>query len=78
MVVELVADVKVPPELIVKVKPERSPLPMNPLLFAVVAKVMVPPLLILMAVAFPKPAVALLVPAVMVTFCATLIVPVNA
>ena len=71
------AEVRVPPELMVRVKPERKPLPMKPLFSAVVARVIVPPLLMLMAEAFPNPADKLLVPAVMITFCATLIVPVK-
>ena len=62
----------------VSVKPERKLVPINPLLFAVVANVIVPPLLILIAVALPKPATEALVPAVMIIGWLMLIVPVNA
>lgn len=46
-----VAEVKVPPVLMVSAKPERKLPPIKELLSAVVAMVMVPPLLILIAVA---------------------------
>ena len=54
-------------------------LTMNELAFEEVAfTVMVPPLLILIAVALPKPATELFVPPEIVTACAIFIVPVNA
>jgi len=75
--VELV--VNVPPVLIVIVRLGRELTPMNELAFEEVAfTVMVPPLLILIAVALPKPATELFVPPEIVTACAIFIVPVNA
>ena len=75
--VELV--VNVPPVLIVIVRLGRELPPINELAFEEVAlTVMVPPLLILIAVALPKPALELFVPPDIVTACATFIVPVNA
>ena len=70
--------VNVPPALIVRVKPLRRLVPINPLELAVDCSVIVPPLLILIAVALPKPPAVALVPAVILTACATFRVPVKA
>ena len=51
---------------------------MNPLPAPKLAKVMLPPLLMLIAVALPKPATAEFVPKVMMTGWAIFIAPVNA
>jgi hypothetical protein len=75
--VELV--VSVPPVLIVSVRPERRLTPINELAFEEVASiVIVPPLLILIAVALPSPEARSFVPPDIVTACATFIVPVKA
>jgi hypothetical protein len=77
VLVEPLAEVSVPPVLIVMVKPLRELAPMNELSGAVDAIVMAPPLLILIAVAPPNPAEDALVPPDMVMACAALNTPLN-
>ena len=67
-----------PPVLMVIANPGLVPKPIKPLLSLLLASVMVPPLLILISVALPNPAIEALVPPVIVTGCAMLIFPVNA